>query len=55
MEEKTQAYEYAVSFGDPFDGITLYGPFKDADDAGNWAAKNDNGEDWHVVRIYEPI
>ena len=39
---------HIVSVGNAHDGITLYGPFITAEDAGDWAAKN-CFDDWQVV------
>jgi hypothetical protein len=46
--------QHVVCQGDPFNGLTLYGPFSDYDSALNWA--EDNGEDteWWIVRLQQP-
>lgn len=46
--------QYVVAKGDPFDGVTLYGPFKDYDSALEWAECNDREGEWWVVGINNP-
>lgn len=43
---------YVVSLGDHFDGITLYGPFADFDDAMEWGIAT--GENWHIAEVEQP-
>lgn len=46
---------YVVVTGDPFDGLTIFGPFKNNDDAIDWAENNpitDLGDvPWWVVSM----
>lgn len=39
---------HVVSVGNPHDGITLFGPFYTAEEAGDWAAQNID-DTWQVV------
>lgn len=43
---------YVVSVGNPYDGITLYGPFQDHDDADHFAGSVDT--DWHIIELHRP-
>ena len=43
-----------IATGNPFDGVTLYGPFDDAEHAMLWADANVRDEGWRVVKIREP-
>lgn len=45
---------WIVSMGTPFDGLTLYGPFDNSQQAIEWASENDNGEPWEVAEINRP-
>lgn len=47
--------KYVVSMGDPFNGLTLHGPFEDANTAGEWAGENYKNETWTVVQVREPL
>ena len=40
-----------VVTGNPFDGLTIYGPFYDASHANEWADDYCAGEDWWVVEV----
>lgn len=45
--------KYCVAIGNPFDGMTLYGPFDDFTDAEVWAEENDNHcDEWWVVSVH---
>jgi hypothetical protein len=43
--------QFAVALGNAFDGITLYGPFEDHEEAIEWASENDGGKPWEVVTL----
>lgn len=43
-----------VGASNPFDGITLYGPFEDFDEANDWAEHNITDMDWWSVKV-EPV
>jgi hypothetical protein len=40
-----------VAVGNPFDGITLFGPFQDETEALEWAEGTSG--DWHIVHLEE--
>jgi hypothetical protein len=40
-----------VAVGNPFDGMRLYGPFSDANDANDWASETWKHEEWHVMEL----
>lgn len=40
---------YVIATGNPFDGLALYGPFEDANGAGDWAS--DNFDEWTCVSM----
>jgi hypothetical protein len=42
---------YVVVTGNPFDGLSLWGPFNDANEAGDWASIEMDGETWWVMAI----
>lgn len=42
----------AVAVGDPFDGLSFYGPFDDHDAAVEWADNLDNT--WWIVPLNPP-
>jgi hypothetical protein len=44
---------WTVAFGDPFNGITLYGIFTEYDDALAYAENNGEDKEWYVVQIQE--
>jgi hypothetical protein len=46
---------YIIAEGNPFDGITIYGPFTTTDDAMTFAELH-AGDDirWEVVRVQAP-
>ena len=44
---------FVVSFGNPFDGVTLYGPFSDSGDALDWAEANRLEDiNYHVIQVH---
>jgi hypothetical protein len=45
--------KHLVAKGNPFDGVTLYGPFDEGDDALEWAEFNDTEGDWWIVKTTE--
>jgi hypothetical protein len=44
--------QYVVVIGNPFDGLTIHGPFDDADQVDNYA--EDCQDDWWVVTLVPP-
>ena len=40
--------------GNPFDGMTIIGPFDHPEDASSYAEKFCGGEDWHLIPVEEP-
>lgn len=55
MSERIVMTKYVVAFGNPFDGITLEGPFDTADEATGYAERSsDDFGDWNVVEVAEP-
>lgn len=45
--------QFVVIVGNVIDGLTLWGPFDDAGDAGDWANENIN-DDWTTVHLDKP-
>ena len=45
--------EWVVVLGNPVDGISIYGPFKNSMDAMTWAEKDPDG-DWWVTPLKDP-
>jgi len=51
-----------VAIGNPFDGIALWGPFEDNEEAVEWVAKalktiaeqNSGGSDWWIIELEDP-
>lgn len=44
-----------IAFGNAFDGLTLVGPFDDAEAAITFAEQHAaDGEDWHLVDVMAP-
>ncbi len=43
-----------VVVGDPINGITIYGPFKDAEDAISWAQSEVTKEPWWTAALETP-
>ena len=50
---------HVVVVGNPFDGMTIYGPFATGDEANEWANSNDKTDldnvDWWVLRLESPV
>ena len=50
---------HVVVVGDPFDGMSIYGPFPTGDEANDWAQCNGKTDledvDWWVVRLESPL
>lgn len=46
--------QYCVAQGNPFDGVTLYGPFETSEEASEWAESNDGNFDWWIVNLNAP-
>ena len=42
------AVHVVIAVGNPFDGLSLYGPFMTAEEAGDWADRNID-DTWQVV------
>lgn len=53
-EDDTYDSQYMVAIGNPFDGITFYGPFQYMDEANDWVTDISPGEDWWLVEIRHP-
>lgn len=45
---------YCVAQGNPFDGVTLYGPFDTTEEADEWATANGDNLDWWIVDLNSP-
>jgi hypothetical protein len=46
---------WIVAIGDPFNGLTLFGPFGDYDGALTWAEDNTMSDtEWFTVRVQDP-
>lgn len=45
---------YIVTVGNPFDGFSFYGPFRDIEDAIDYGDRHFFGHDWWAVSV-EPI
>jgi hypothetical protein len=45
---------HVVVTGNPFDGLQVYGPFDNADDALQHAEETDYGKDWWIVPVRKP-
>ena len=54
LADDTVDEQYMVAVGNPFEGITFYGPFQYLEDANDWAAIEDPAEDWWIVTLYAP-
>ncbi len=44
---------FVILAGNPVDGMTVYGPFDDAEDANDYAENNFDG-DWWVTKVEKP-
>ncbi len=45
--------KYMVATGDPGDGFTYVGPFRDGNEARTWAERVWN-RDWWILELHEP-
>jgi len=45
---------YIVITGNPVDGLFFYGPFLDANDAGDWAEREHDGQEWWTAHLSAP-
>ena len=45
---------YVLIAGNPADGFEFYGPFDDAESAGDWGSDYCAGVDWWVVQMTDP-
>jgi hypothetical protein len=52
--EAATAFTCAVAVGDAFDGLSFYGPFEDAEAAGEWAELAARNATWNVV-VLQPV
>lgn len=43
--------KFVVSVGNPFDGLTLYGPFDSSEEANEWVGDEARKEEWVVVPV----
>lgn len=43
-----------VVAGNPFDGMTIFGPFNNGDEAEYWADDNVRDTDWWLVALTSP-
>jgi hypothetical protein len=47
---------YLVATGNPWDGITLYGPFSSEIEAMEWAENNgEEDSEYQLVRLQKPV
>lgn len=44
--------KYCVAAGNPFEGLTLHGPFDTWEEANEFAASTDG--DWWIVDLHDP-
>lgn len=44
--------QFVIVIGNPIDGISLYGPFDDIEEAHEWA--ENNSDEWWCAMLYEP-
>lgn len=44
--------KYVIVIGNPIDGITIYGPFENMEEAHEWA--ENNSDEWWCSYLYEP-
>jgi len=45
---------FAVAVGNPFDGISLFGPFSTGGDADKWAEGQHLQDNWWIININHP-
>jgi hypothetical protein len=50
----TKESGFAVAVGDPFSGMSLYGPFDTSAEAIEYADSKFFGENWWVMALLEP-
>jgi len=43
--------QFVVVAGNVVDGVRIFGPFDDANTAGDWASFNINDEDWVCTKL----
>jgi len=43
--------KFVVAKGDPFNGMELYGPFSNGDEAGDWARDEFKNETWWLLPL----
>jgi hypothetical protein len=53
-EDDKRPAPHVVVVGNPFDGLMIYGPFADHNDAEMFGSLDNNGEDWWVVELEDP-
>lgn len=46
--------QYAVAFGNAFDGHSFYGPFDSHEDAVEYGASNESGDGWFTIPLEVP-
>lgn len=45
---------HIVVVGNPFDGLSVFGPFATFEEARAWADANGRNDDWRVVLLHSP-
>lgn len=45
---------FVVVIGNPFDGLSIHGPFDSHDDARQWAEDEGDSESWWVKEVEKP-
>jgi hypothetical protein len=45
---------YDIAVGNPFDGMTVYGPFEESTHASQWALMNAPHDQWSIVPVESP-
>jgi len=53
LESVAQGHAVVVAVGNPFDGLTLFGPFCDGEEANEWAGDVVRDE-WHSMAMLDP-
>ena len=43
-----------IVMGNPFDGLTIHGPFEDFDAANDWVEEQGLDDDWWAVELVKP-
>jgi len=54
MTNEHLSKDKAVAHGNPFDGLTITGPFSDSEEAGDWALDHVRHETWWIVELEDP-